>query len=550
MLPECCNWRPVLSSSFIFLIGLLAGWIDHVEPVLTKPEKEAYRALRDESSRAHFEDGFWSGKNISRDEYDERLAHIDSLYGSWRTDRGRVYLSLGAPQKIARLSSTRSFWPIEIWHYSSAENIGYTGAVQFLFYQRNQTGDYRLYSPTLDTFTALLNPQSATRGAFRHNDLLTEGDVRNTMSLTPAETEIVDAAFGIAKGVKGVENDSLLARAASPAEALSRKTGFAVNARFLTSPRPALTTFQSWSEDVIAAVDLSLEAAVQRSIGISIGTESTELKILGRPGDRIRYQHRLWLLPGSYTLTISIDGVPFSYPVQVSSAHSVSEILTGEIDTQQVATPFQFGSVHWNPSEAAQQALLQVGSGETVKWRLHQNARTVWTGLSKGPIAVVRPEAPPGVYQLEASTGREVRECRFVIGAADSRLPVISYNANLGPASRAQSLGRQWLARGHLLEARSWLERSRSFMRSDSVSIDLARLSAMAGDLDGPRQTLLEILARKPDQFEALTVLGFIEAQLQDYAVAAKYYSRAMAIRPSPALEKALEHVNRELKKS
>ena len=521
-----------------------------MDPVLTKAEKEAYRTLRDQSSRDHFEDGFWAGKNISRDEYERRLAYIDSMYGSWRTDRGRVYLSLGTPRKIARLSSTRSFWPIEIWYYASAENIGYTGAVQFLFYQRNQTGDYRLYSPTLDTFTALLNPQSGTRGAFRHNDLLTEGDVRNTMSLTPAETEIVDAAFGIAKGVKGVENDSILARAASPAEALSREIGFAVNARLLTSPRPALTIFQSWTEDGVAAVDLSLEAAVQRSIALSIGTESTELTITQRPGNRIRYQHRLWLLPGSYTLTVLLDDVAFTYPVQVSSTHSVSEILTGEIESQQVATPFQFGSVHWTPSELAQQALLQAPSGQVVTWRLHQNARTVWTGLSKGPIAVVTPEAQPGVYQLEASTGREVRECRFVIGAPDSRLPVISYNTNLSPASRAQSLGRQWLARGHLLEARTWLERSRSLLPSDSVVIDLARLSAMAGDLDGPRQTLLAILARKPDDFEALTVLGFIEAQLQDYAVAAKYYSRAMAIRRSPALEKALEQVTRELKKS
>jgi len=208
-----------------------------VDPLLTKEQKQAYAKLTPEAQQ-NFEHAFWATKSIGPEEYAQRYAHVTANFGNWRTDRARVYLNLGAPHKITRLASTRSFWPIEIWYYASAPNIGVSGAMQFLFYQRNHAGDYRLYSPTLDTFTALLNPQSGTRGAFRANDLLTEGDIRNTMSLTPAETEIVDAALGVSKGIKGLENDSVLARATSPAEALSKSPNFQVSARLVTASRP------------------------------------------------------------------------------------------------------------------------------------------------------------------------------------------------------------------------------------------------------------------------------------------------------------------------
>ena len=192
-----------MSSSVLLALLLFSGWGDDLDPILTREQKQAYGLLGDDDARENFEKSFWASKNITPEEYARRAAYVNGAFGGWRLDCARVYLSLGAPQKITRLSSTRSFWPMEIWYYPTAGNIGVSSAIQLLFYQKNQAGDYRLYSPTLDTFTALLNPQSGTRGAFRANDLLTEGDIRNTMNLTPAELEIVDAAMGVAKGIKG-----------------------------------------------------------------------------------------------------------------------------------------------------------------------------------------------------------------------------------------------------------------------------------------------------------------------------------------------------------
>jgi len=527
-----------LSSSFLLGLLLFSGWTDHVAPILTKEQKQVYEKLKPEAQQ-NFEHDFWTTKSIGPEEYARRRAYIDAQFETWRTDRASVYLSLGAPQKITRLASTRSFWPIEIWYYASAPSIGVSSAVQFLFYQRNQAGDYRLHSPTLDTFTALLNPQSGTRGAFRANDLLTEGDIRNTMNLTPAETEIVDAALGVSKSIKGMENDSVLARATSPAEALARDPTFQVNARLVTAAHPVFSMFESWAEDGTPVIDVSIEAPVRRTIGITVSTESTELAATQFPKVRVRYQHRLYLLPGTYALTVTIDDFPYTYPLRVTSRR-MSEILLGQQESGGSATPFEFGAVHFNPA-AQTHALIQVQAGDMVTWRLHQNAKTLWTRQSKRPISVVSLDAPAGKYQLEARVGTETRECQVEIGASDPKLPVISYNANLRPAERARSLGRQWLARGQLVEARTWLTRAQWLQPSDAVTIDLARVAALAGDLDTPRKELLAIIARDPNSFEALTVLGFIEAQLQDYGLAADYYRKALALHASPAVSKALE---------
>ncbi len=531
-----------------FCSTLSAAWIDKVGPILTADEKKAYLALRDDNARAAFEDNFWSGKQITADEFETRLAYIQSAFGSVNNDRARVYLSMGAPSKISRLSSTRSFWPLEIWYYDTAPNIGFSAALQFLFFQKNETGQYRIYSPSLDTFIALLNPQAGTRGMFRVNDLLTEGDIRNNMNLTPAECEIVDAAMGVARGVKGVENDQLIARATSPEAALSKTAKFRVNSRLVAeTSHPVLTTFQSWSDDGVPLIDLSLEARVRTKIGLSVSVEEFETVLPALEGKKIRYQHRLTLLPGTYTVVFHIDGVSYPFPLEVSGRREASALLLGRPGTDKPGTPFAFGAAHIDPNAGGPLAFVQLTHRQTIKWRLRQNATTVFASESEtlpGNFGLFPVSVPPGLYTLEMRAGEELRETEIRIGSDEPALQVISYNANLSPAQLTRSIGRQWLVRGNLVEARTWLERSRAIQTTDAVTVDLCRVSAMAGDLDTPRPALAAILRADPQNFEALTVYGYIEAQLQDYAVAAEYYRKALAVRSSPAVAQALAQVS------
>ena len=107
-------------------------------------------------------------------------------------------------------------------------------------------------------------------------------------------------------------------------------------------------------------------------------------------------------------------------------------------------------------------------------------------------------------------------------------------------AERYRELGHQYLVRGNSTEARAWLERSWVERPADATKIELCRITALSGQYDVARAELKDILDRDPDNFDALTVMAFIEVQLQDYARAERFYSRALELHPSSAVAKAL----------
>ena len=165
--PPCC--RPSTPN-----------WIDLVAPIITPAEKKTYLALPPEA-REKFQEEFWQNKSIARDEYYRRLQYIDSMYGSSKpasganTDPGRVYLSLGPPNRITRIPSSRILVPLEIWYYDSVPGVLNT-ELRLIFYQKNSIGFLKLYSPTVDTIRVLLLPQASTNGMFGPNDGVTGGD--------------------------------------------------------------------------------------------------------------------------------------------------------------------------------------------------------------------------------------------------------------------------------------------------------------------------------------------------------------------------------------
>ena len=61
--------------------------------------------------------------------------------------------------------------------------------------------------------------------------------------------------------------------------------------------------------------------------------------------------------------------------------------------------------------------------------------------------------------------------------------------------------------------------------------------------MDAARDRVRAVLAANPNHFEALTVYAFVETQLQDYAVAAQLYRRALVVQESPALRAALARI-------
>ena len=491
----------------------------------------------------------------------ERSAYVDAQFGSGKqgsganTDRGRVYLNLGAPNGITRLASSRLFFPIEIWRYSEAPELGIRYELQILFYQRNGTGEYKLYSPNLNSIRDLLNPQSSTRGMFPVNDTITEGDIRTRLTVSPAESEVIDAAVSVARGIKGVGNDEVLALVAAPPGAVRQTLRPAVSSRMLSSAdRPPMTVFRSVSPEGVPQVDLLIATTVSDRIALEVQQGDAtlaryETTLHFGASRQVRYQHRLELLPGDYRLFFTVDARTFPYtlsiPAPTPGRANVGELLTGfASDAQRSRTPFEFGGMRVEPAPNGNIAVVELGQPGRVTWRLRRGLETIWIARGEGQGTVTHTigdtGVAPGAYTLEVSANDETRSCTVQVGGERPTQLTVSYNANLTSAERYRSLGHQYLARGNAAEARAWLERSWRAQPADATKIELCRMAVLAGQYDSARADLGKILERDPDNFEALTVMAYIEVQLQDNAVAERLYSRALQIHSSPDVAKAL----------
>jgi tetratricopeptide (TPR) repeat protein len=171
-----------------------------------------------------------------------------------------------------------------------------------------------------------------------------------------------------------------------------------------------------------------------------------------------------------------------------------------------------------------------------VLWRSFSNAHQV-------AVAELPSSLPPGVYKLEASAANDVRIADLVVKEKNDSsrvMTMLSFNANLYPALRYTFVGHQWLLRGKLDQARASLQASLDSVRTKEAEVEIARVDALQGHYDEARDRLRRVLAAQPNYFDALSVLGYVEAELRDYPVAADLYKRALAVQESPAIRLAL----------
>ncbi|MBM3762331.1 MAG: GWxTD domain-containing protein [Acidobacteria bacterium] len=288
-------------------------WLKRVEPVMSNDERTLYSSLTDEKAREVFRTGFWSSKSITETEYFERIQFIDAKFGSTQpgsganTDQGRIYLSLGAPNSISRLPSSRIFQPTEIWAYDR---------YRFLFF-----GDrMKLYSPQIHTIRALIIPNAGTRGLFPVNDVITETDVRERLNLTPAEQDVVEAAMAVGRGIRGSGNSEVLYLASSPREMLSRARSGAASSRIrFEGERPKIETKQFATPNKIPALDLTFTGSARNSISVEIRDLEAFTNPLNFDSTKpFTYTQRVYLLPGEYTILVEVDGFRTGYVVNVA----------------------------------------------------------------------------------------------------------------------------------------------------------------------------------------------------------------------------------------
>jgi hypothetical protein len=389
---------------------------------------------------------------------------------------------------------------------------------------------------------------------FGPNDNVTESDLRRNLMTGPAEDEVITAAAGVAPGIKNAGNEQILGQVASPAFMFSRERSARVTSRLILS-RPEIGILQTASSHGALQIDLRLAVKGQKTVALDVSQGSSavygnRVNLKSQQAGRIEYTHRLDLLPGTYSLTFTVDGTPFVYPLEVPEKQAMGEIVRADVgpDVYGRHTPFEFSGRQIALNPAGRFALVPVPERGKVTWQIHQGFSLVWRSASDADgIALVElPSLPPGHYRLEAATANDSRGIELTMPLVETDHPsdtLVSFNANLAPERRLAFLGNQWLLRGRLDLARETLNESLARRNTKDVQIALARLDAVSGRLDAARDRVRGVLAANPDDFEALSVLAYIETRFQDYPAAAELYRHALAVQDSPALRMALANL-------
>ncbi len=130
------------------------AWRDGpVRYLLSLSEYERYGRLETDESRAAFVERFWyrldpdpaTPENEFRERFVARYAEVVSRFAEggepgWRTDRGRVYLTLGEPDTIERLPGDPESIGRELWTYMTRSS---GDPLRIVFY-RGKDGIFRL----------------------------------------------------------------------------------------------------------------------------------------------------------------------------------------------------------------------------------------------------------------------------------------------------------------------------------------------------------------------------------------------------------------------
>jgi Ca-activated chloride channel homolog len=128
-------------------------WLEEVDLLLRKEEREAFLAIKEDYQRDGFINKFWE----SRDPYPEtpenefkrtwytRLEEVRHTYGNLTEDRARMYLLHGEANQVWKTDCELVLWPLEIWYYPRAERL--PSGFFAIFVQPAAGGRYHLWTP-------------------------------------------------------------------------------------------------------------------------------------------------------------------------------------------------------------------------------------------------------------------------------------------------------------------------------------------------------------------------------------------------------------------
>jgi GWxTD domain-containing protein len=133
-----------------------AKWLaEDVAYIINDQERAAFKRLPTDAEREHFIEQFWlrrdptpgTTRNEFKEEHYRRIAYANQHYASsipgWKTDRGRIYITLGPADEIeSHPSGGVTSYPSEQWRYRYIEGVGTNVVIEFV--DSTGSGEYRM----------------------------------------------------------------------------------------------------------------------------------------------------------------------------------------------------------------------------------------------------------------------------------------------------------------------------------------------------------------------------------------------------------------------
>jgi len=140
-------------------------WMDEVDLIMTKAEKEVFKNLKTEEDKRRFQNLFWKIRDpIPETTENEYLVEFYSrrnyaekeLEGAY-SDRGRTYILLGEPNEKKNYEGYDVVVDCELWVYQSEGRPGLPPFMYLLFYRPRDIGSYRQFHPGPNSALDLLS---------------------------------------------------------------------------------------------------------------------------------------------------------------------------------------------------------------------------------------------------------------------------------------------------------------------------------------------------------------------------------------------------------
>jgi len=147
-------------------------WLDEVAYIISNYELKGFLQLKTDEHRDLFIERFWlardptpgTKRNEFKNEHYQRWEYANKFLGrgtylaGWKTDRGRVHITLGKPAAISQLAGGFATHRMQLWHYIGNTQYNLPPSFYLIFYWRDGHPPFRLYRPLTDSPYRLLNP--------------------------------------------------------------------------------------------------------------------------------------------------------------------------------------------------------------------------------------------------------------------------------------------------------------------------------------------------------------------------------------------------------